>query len=80
MDRGRDANLGHRFGQRGGTIADQHPLLDQRPHDLLHEEGIALGFLDDQSLERMQARIAAEQRVQHLVRALSYQGSRRNWV
>ena len=73
MDGGRDVNLGQRFRQPGGAIADQHTLLDQRPHDLLHEEGVALGFLDDQPLERLQACIPAEQRVKHLVGALAPQ-------
>jgi hypothetical protein len=43
------------------------------PHNLLHEEGIALGFLDDQPFERLQACIPAEQGVKHLVGALTSQ-------
>ena len=71
MDGGRDVNLGQRLGQPGGTIADQHTLFDQRPDDLLHEEGVALGLLNDQPFEGLQTRFPAEQGVQHLVGALA---------
>ena len=50
MDSRRDVNLGQRLRQSGGAIADQHSLLDQCPYNLLHEEGIPFGFLDDQPL------------------------------
>ena len=45
----------------------QDPRLDQRPHPLLQEEGIALGPLDQQAREGGQARVIAEQSVQELV-------------
>ena len=47
--------------------ASQDPGLDQCPHALLQEEGVALGPLDQQARERGQARVIAEQDVQQLV-------------
>ena len=39
----------------GAALPDERPRLDQRPHALLEEERVALGPLDQQSLERLQA-------------------------
>ena len=49
------------------------PRLDQRPHALLEEERIALGPLDEQPLERLEAGVVAEQRLQQLLGALGRQ-------
>ena len=43
------------------ALADQHPGLHERPHALLEEEGIALGPLDEEALERAQVGAASEQ-------------------
>ena len=51
----------------GGT--GEEPGLDERPHRLLDEERVAVGALDDELLERIEARIGAEQRVEQFRRA-----------
>ena len=43
------------------ALADQHPGLHECPHALLEEEGIALGPLDEEALERAQVGAASEQ-------------------
>src|SRR5271154_5872002 len=57
----------------GATIADQRPLIEQDLHRLFHEERIALGFLDDQALERSDCSAVAEQGRQHRLGALPAQ-------
>ena len=42
----------------GAALADQHAGLDQRADALLEEERVALGPLDQQALERLEARVA----------------------
>ena len=48
--------------ERDVAVAGEYTLLEQRLHSLLDKEGIALGLIDDQLLEGVQARIRAEQR------------------
>ena len=51
------------------AVAHQRSLFEQHLHRLLHEERIALGALDNQSLERLELRRVAQHRGQHLRRA-----------
>ena len=48
-------------------LAHQHPGLHQGAHALFQEEGVALGARDQQRLERCQAGVVAQQRLQELV-------------
>src|SRR5436309_5634927 len=59
----------------GPALARDHLRLDQSPHALLQKEWIALGTLDEQSLQGIEARIAAEECAEDLFDALS-----RQWV
>jgi hypothetical protein len=47
-------------------IAGQNARLDERTHALLEEERVALGPLDQEWLQRSEARIVTEQRAQQL--------------
>ena len=62
----RRQGLGQAIGPR---LADQHPGLHQGPHALLQEEGIALGALDQELLERRQAGIVPQQGLQQCLGA-----------
>ena len=53
----------------GPRLADQHAGLHQGAHALLQEEGIALGALDQQLLERRQAGVVPQQRLEECVGA-----------
>ena len=70
VDAGRQNRLHgarHRDGRErpaelvAAALADQHPGLHECPHALLEEEGIALGPLDEEALERAQVGAASEQ-------------------
>ena len=66
--------VGRRQQPVGAALAGQDLRLDQRPDALLEEEGVPLGPLDQQSLERLEGRIGPEQDVQQLLGALRWQG------
>jgi hypothetical protein len=51
----------------GAPLTDQRPRLHERADGFLHEEGIALGALDDLALERVEARVRTDEHVQQLV-------------
>jgi hypothetical protein len=59
------------FASFNRSVAREHALLEERLDHLLHEEGVALGALDDEALERQGAFIIARQRSQQLLGALS---------
>src|SRR5262249_36726963 len=56
------------------SLARKGPRLDQCPDALLEEEGIALGPLDQQLLERLKTRGISEQGLQQLDRTLRREG------
>jgi hypothetical protein len=53
----------------GSSLADEDTALDQRADRLLEEERIALGPVEEQSLERLERSARAEEAVQQLRRA-----------
>src|SRR6185295_17137619 len=57
----------------GSALADQRTRLDQGADALLQEERIPLGTLNEKSSERLEARIAAEQRLEEFPGTLRWQ-------
>src|SRR5713101_4493683 len=57
-------------GNAHPTRIGQHSLFNQRLDDLFHEEGIPFGFLQDESLERLQRNVIPDQRREQFLRVL----------
>src|SRR5216683_5442853 len=53
--RGWDFHRVHRLGQLHGTVSHQHAIFEEGLHYLFHEEGIAAGAFDDETLESFDA-------------------------
>src|SRR6516164_3432764 len=66
-------NRVHRLGKPHHPVALQRAIFEEGLHNLLHEEGGALGPFADQPFERDQVLSVAQQRRKHLRGALASQ-------
>lgn len=58
----------------GTTLSREDVRLDQRPHALLEEEGIAAGAGDEDRLERLDGGVGSQQSQEQLAGALGREG------
>ena len=75
LHRGRHLDRGYRLGQAAGTRrTDERPRLQQGADALLQEEGIAGGAGNQELLQRHQAGVLAQQRLQEHLGTGGWQG------
>src|SRR5262249_47614377 len=73
LHRGWNTNLLKRLSELHSPVAHQPALPEEGLDHLLHEEGIALGALDDESLEGCKFTAIPKQRCKHFVGCLTPQ-------